>query len=75
VLLQSGVDDASDFVVIFNPTPEEVIFSLPEPSGGESWFVIVDTASGASPDDVTPEEPTGAIAVVSHTTVVAGRQR
>jgi len=36
--------------------------------------VIVDTASGASPDDVTPEEPTGAIAVVSHTTVVAGRQ-
>ncbi|MBM2620277.1 glycogen debranching protein GlgX [Actinoplanes sp. LDG1-06] len=36
------VDDS--FLLLFNPTPEEVEFTLPEPAYGQAWEVAVDTA-------------------------------
>ena len=74
VLLLGG-DDPSDFIVIFNPTPEEVVFNLPETRDGGSWLVILDAASGVSPDERGPAEVAGCVAVASHVVVVVERHR
>jgi glycogen operon protein len=74
-VLVLGSDDAADFVVMFNPTPDDVVFNLPETHGDEPWFAILDTASNVPPNETDPAEVPGSVVVAAHAMVVAGRQR
>jgi pullulanase/glycogen debranching enzyme len=74
VLLQGG-DDGADFVVMFNPTPVDVVFNPPGAGGGQPWLATLNTASGVLPDERKPTEVKASIAVTSHALVAAGRLR
>ena len=41
------------FLLLFNPSPDTVSFTMPKPSYGNAWEIVVDTAMGERTDNVT----------------------
>ena len=41
------------FLLLFNPSPDTVSFTMPRPSYGNAWEIVVDTATGERTDNVT----------------------
>jgi len=46
--------DVSDFFIMFNASPDLVVFSIPPANDFKRWFMAVDT-SHSSPGDILPE--------------------
>ena len=40
------------FLLLFNPSPDTVSFTMPKPSYGNAWEIVVDTAMGERTDNV-----------------------
>jgi isoamylase len=45
------------FLLLFNPSPDTVSFTMPEPSYGSAWEIVVDTAMGQRNDKVRARQP------------------
>ena len=45
------------FLLLFNPSPDAVSFTIPEPSYGSAWEIVVDTATGQRKDTVRAGQP------------------